>query len=75
MKTNHILLSILLTIFLSCSDDASNSEEVVTFERDLGNGKLAVKQTSDGGYIVAGGTSDAWLLKMDKYGNTQWENT
>ena len=55
MKTNHILLSILLTIFLSCSDDASNSEEVVTFERDLGNGKLAVKQTSDGGYIVAGG--------------------
>jgi hypothetical protein len=49
MKTNHILLSILLTIFLSCSDDASNSEEVVTFERDLGNGKLAVKQTSDGG--------------------------
>ncbi|SVD93812.1 uncharacterized protein METZ01_LOCUS446666, partial [marine metagenome] len=32
MKTNHILLSILLTIFFSCSDNSS--EEVVTFERD-----------------------------------------
>ena len=67
----HILLSILFTIMLSCSDNSS--EEVVTFEKDLGNGRLAIKQTSDGGYIVAGksSSSDAWLLKMDKYGNTE----
>ena len=52
MKMNYIFLY-LLSVFFSCSDNAS--EEVVTFERDLGNGKLAVKQTSDGGYIVAGG--------------------
>jgi len=75
MKKLYLLLPILFLIYWSCGYDSSNSEEVVTFERDLGNGKLAVKQTSDGGYIVAGGTSDAWLSKMDKYGNTEWENT
>ena len=75
MKKLYLLLPILFLIYWSCGDDTSNNEEVVTFERDLGNGKLAVKQTSDGGYIVAGGTSDAWLSKMDKYGNTEWENT
>ena len=75
MTKLYLLLPILFLIYWSCGDDSSNSEEVVTFERDLGNGKLAVKQTSDGGYIVAGGTSDAWLSKMDKYGNTEWENT
>ena len=60
MKKLYLLLPILFLIYWSCGDDSSNSDEVVTFERDLGNGKLAVKQTSDGGYIVAGGTSDAW---------------
>ena len=64
MKKLYLLLPILL-IYWSCGDDSSNSVEVVTFERDLGNGKLAVKQTNDGGYIVGGGTSDAWLLKLD----------
>ena len=44
-----------------------------------------VQQTSDGGYIVSGTTSsygkgadgypDAWLVKLDKNGNLQWNKT
>jgi parallel beta-helix repeat protein len=39
----------------------------------------AIRQTSDGGYVVAGetgsfgaGGSDAWILKLDGHGNVQW---
>ena len=43
---------------------------------------LAVQQTSDGGFVLAGltqssgaGSSDAWVLKLDGSGNVQWERT
>jgi uncharacterized delta-60 repeat protein len=39
-----------------------------------------IQVTSDGGYIVAGGTEsfgagdgDAWVLRLDQYGNVQWQ--
>ncbi len=48
-------------------------------EYDLGN---AVRQTSDGGYILAGYTSggrfnavDAWLIRTDAFGDTLWTKT
>ncbi|VVB92510.1 Colicin E5 ribonuclease domain protein [uncultured archaeon] len=42
----------------------------------------SIRLTSDGGYILAGGTDsyrgswgDAWLVKVDKNGNEQWNRT
>ncbi len=35
-----------------------------------------VKPTLDGGYIIPGCKSDsAWLMKVDMYGNKEWENS
>lgn len=49
---------------------------------DLGASEQAsdIKQTSDGGYIVAGlqyatGSQTAFLLKLDQFGNVQWNKT
>ncbi|MDD5530999.1 MAG: T9SS type A sorting domain-containing protein [bacterium] len=46
------------------------------------DGAYSVKQTRDGGYIVAGGTksygagnADVWLLKINSLGDTLWTKT
>jgi hypothetical protein len=41
----------------------------------------SIQQTSDGGYVMTGGTLsfgaswDAWVLKLDANGNVQWQRT
>jgi hypothetical protein len=53
-----------------------------TFGGSGGDVALAVQQTSDGGYILAGvttsygtGNEDAWLIKTDANGNEVWDAT
>ncbi len=49
---------------------------------DGGEDARAVRQTSDGGYIVVGwtmsygaGDADVWIIKLDSSGDVQWQET
>lgn len=53
-----------------------------TYGGAFNDAALSVRQTPDGGYIVAGytwsfgaGGSDAWVLKLDAGGNVLWQKT
>jgi hypothetical protein len=63
--------------------DANGSEMWNRTYGGTGRDEIAsIRLTSDGGYILAGGTNsyrgswgDAWLVKVDKNGNEQWNRT
>jgi predicted secreted protein len=53
-----------------------------TYGGAAGEEATSIQQTSDGGYIVTGGTKsfgagddDIWVLKLDSSGNVQWQKT
>lgn len=72
-------------VFSSCSKKVTEAESAGTmawekmFGGKLTDGGNSVKQTSDGGFIIAGyygdSYSDVYLIKTDTYGNLQWEKT
>lgn len=68
-------------ILLVKTSSNGNMEWLETFGRDEYSKANCVRQTSDGGYIIAGetgskyGATDAWLVKTDSKGNMQWEET
>ena len=43
------------------------------WKKELAGSGASVKQTKDGGYIVAGGGGGGWLIKIDLHGNTLWD--
>jgi hypothetical protein len=64
------------------TDSLGNKEWDKTFGGSAIDYGYSVQQTSDGGYIVGGGTEsygtssiDVWLIKTDSLGNKEWDKT
>jgi hypothetical protein len=77
-KEKFIVYNKQSTFFVDPPDEDWNN----TFGGIYLEGGQEIKQTSDGGYIIAGytnsygaGYTDAWLLKLDSSGNYEWDST
>ena len=69
-------------VYLVKADASGNKEWEKTFGGSGWDNAYSVKQTTDGGYIVAGttdsygaGWEDVYLIKTDASGNKEWEKT
>jgi hypothetical protein len=63
-------------------DASGNVTWQKTYGGAAGDYTYSIQQTSDGGFVVAGGTNsfgagsyDAWVLKLDVSGNVSWQKT
>lgn len=80
-QIKSLLINFILIFFFSFSlINASWEKTYGGMKNDFGN---AIKQTNDGGFIIAGTTEsfndtsglDGWIIKLDKYGYIQWDYT
>ncbi|MFQ5881820.1 MAG: hypothetical protein ACE5I9_05040 [Candidatus Methylomirabilales bacterium] len=77
-----IIVASIAVFVLPCSSVANAAEWIKTYGGADFDQLSSIQQTSDGGYVVAGGTAsfgsgrgDAWVLKLDAGGNIQWQKT
>jgi hypothetical protein len=92
MKHIKHLSFILLLFVLASIINAQNTPPSIQWQKSLGGtsdeAAYSIKQTNDGGYIIAGygsssngdvtvnlGMEDYWIVKIDSTGNIQWQKS
>ncbi len=90
MKTRIVALNFCLLLLFSIQSLSQNPDIVWTksYGGSLEDFVKDINQTTDGGYILAGGTEssdgdvtinhgfwDAWILKLDPQGNMDWQKS
>ena len=83
MKRSSLLcLSLVLSLFWTFHSAAyaQNTWAASYFLSNTDSGTGMIRQTLDGGFIVAGGivvgsSADVWILKLDSSGTIQWQKT
>ncbi len=86
-------LTFLLIFFFKAAIVVGQWAPQITWEKPLGGwgyeDAQSIKQTNDGGYIIAGftdsndgditdgnnGENDVWIVKLDSFGNKSWDKT
>jgi hypothetical protein len=71
---------VLLNLFLFAFVSSAYGQWAKTYGGILSDSASSIQQTTDGGYIVVGGTMsfgtgsfDVWVLKLDNSGSVQWQ--
>ncbi|MCK4694186.1 MAG: hypothetical protein KAT74_00415, partial [Candidatus Cloacimonetes bacterium] len=83
MKTLYFILVLLVSLTSALvAQIPPDTLWTKTFGGNESEWASSVQQTTDGGYIIAGGTwsygageSDFWLVKTDENGNEEWNQT
>jgi len=82
LKKNILIFLLLSVTFLLNAQVEPDTLWTKTFGGSNDDVAQSVKQTTDGGYIIAGctdsfgaGVYDFWLVKVDENGNEQWNQT
>jgi hypothetical protein len=92
ISTSNFLNTLLLYLVFAASYSSFGQVEPIEWEQSYGGSLLdevgSIRQTSDGGYIIAGETSssdydissnngmhDFWLIKIDGNSTLSWEKT
>jgi uncharacterized delta-60 repeat protein len=77
-----LLLQAILCLFVFLSNSSLNAQWARTYGGSDSDHVRSIQQTSDGGYIVAGGTEsfgagdvDIWVLKLTSIGTVDWQHT
>ena len=67
--------------FLLKTDSLGNEQWIKHYSKSTSDAGFCVKETSNGGYIIAGVTgdgfsfSDIFIIKTNSYGNVEWANS
>src|ERR1039458_6082542 len=70
----NLLMIVIAFALISLSTKAQLTFQK-TYGGSIGTGDHPMQITSDGGYIISGGTTGLGLIKTDQFGDTLWTKT